>query len=755
MKRGCVFVYSKRTNSVEDYIFYLIDSIKKFVNYLIIVCDENETEKVKEDLDNYADFLMTENNVTTGVECYWKGIHELLSGEQRYDFDELFLINDDIYGPIFPFDHMLQKMSDEQFDIWGIVKQPEYYGHSREYYPSSISREFMCVNKSLFLKADFIDFWLNNVEDSSDKKEQWNCFRYFDDLGYSIGGYISDETFDSSDVSRNYNYYEFLSYDMLSKLECPVLFRKSFLLDTNMNDALNKALDFIDRNSDYRLDMILQDILQTMNLADLRRTLNLNYIVSSRKACTVKISRDIYKKSAVIAHIFYSERVDICLGYLFGIAEDIDIYISTSNEKTYGLLEKKVKSIGRKNIVISLIPNRGRDMSALWVANRYVLEKYEYVCFVHDKKTSGSIGNTMSGELYQYDAWENCLANKCYVDNVLSLFENNKKIGFLCPPFPKFFDYLNLMGNEWTECFEVTKNLANELQLNVDISDTKQPFTFSNTFWCKTNALRPLIERKFRYDDFPPEPLPRDGTISHAIERIYAYVAQSEGYFSVVIENESYAEMELISMQNLLSERIQWNIAENKMREKLEKDDKILRDYIASLENTEHILREYSGSLEEIRAHMEEDKKKLEEEVNSLKNDQERLTAEKQYLEKRLLESDNLNQYENREYSLLKRFYNILIFSLPLKKIYIFGTGKIADMVSVKLKDAAIAYEGFIISDDQEKPEELNGHICYHYSDVTIKENEGVIVALNKKNTQEVRPLLNSVKNVFYFSEEE
>ncbi len=39
----------------------------------------------------------------------------------------------------------------------------------------------------------------------------------------------------------------------------------------------------------------------------------------------------------------------------------------------------------------------------------------------------------------------------------------------------------------------------------------------------------------------PPEPLPQDGTISHAIERIYPFVAQSAGYPPAVVMSKSYA----------------------------------------------------------------------------------------------------------------------------------------------------------------------------------------------------------------------
>ena len=43
------------------------------------------------------------------------------------------------------------------------------------------------------------------------------------------------------------------------------------------------------------------------------------------------------------------------------------------------------------------------------------------------------------------------------------------------------------------------------------------------------------------YVNLLPEPLPQDGTISHAIERIYPFVAQSAGYYPAVVMSKSYA----------------------------------------------------------------------------------------------------------------------------------------------------------------------------------------------------------------------
>ncbi len=43
-------------------------------------------------------------------------------------------------------------------------------------------------------------------------------------------------------------------------------------------------------------------------------------------------------------------------------------------------------------------------------------------------------------------------------------------------------------------------------------------------------ALAPLFELGLGWEDYPPEPLPYDGTILHAIERLVTLVAQHRGF---------------------------------------------------------------------------------------------------------------------------------------------------------------------------------------------------------------------------------
>ena len=63
-------------------------------------------------------------------------------------------------------------------------------------------------------------------------------------------------------------------------------------------------------------------------------------------------------------------------------------------------------------------------------------------------------------------------------------------------------------------------------------------FPIGNMFWARTAALKPLFELNLKYEDYPEESLPSDGTILHALERITPFVVEKEGYTTMLTHVE-------------------------------------------------------------------------------------------------------------------------------------------------------------------------------------------------------------------------
>ena len=73
-------------------------------------------------------------------------------------------------------------------------------------------------------------------------------------------------------------------------------------------------------------------------------------------------------------------------------------------------------------------------------------------------------------------------------------------------------------------------------------------------FWFRPRALKALFEKNWEYEDFPKEPNKNDGTLLHAVERVYPFVAQSEGYYPAWLMSDAFARIEVTNLSYMLRE---------------------------------------------------------------------------------------------------------------------------------------------------------------------------------------------------------
>lgn len=283
------------------------------------------------------------------------------------------------------------------------------------------------------------------------------------------------------------------------------------------------------------------------NIYDIRREDNLYFVLQRDSLVCEDIN---IKRAAVIIFLYYEDCLDYCLTYIDLIPEYIDIYIVSNNQKIYSSLFHYIKT---KKIQLVQSKNRGRDVSGLLVACREIALQYEYFCFVHDKKKKEYITEE-DYKLWLDNLWDNTLGSEKYILNVLHTLETNKKIGLLVPPEPIGKDLRAWYDdNIWGNDFEKAQQLAEELNLKCDLNSEKMPITLGTAFWAKSKALKKILKKNWTFEDFDVEPLKDDGTISHAIERLFGYVAQDAGYYTGTLMNTSYAEKLLCIAQEYLS----------------------------------------------------------------------------------------------------------------------------------------------------------------------------------------------------------
>jgi len=136
----------------------------------------------------------------------------------------------------------------------------------------------------------------------------------------------------------------------------------------------------------------------------------------------------------------------------------------------------------------------------------------------------------------------------------INLFIENPRLGLLSPPAPNHAEFYGNLGREWGENFDITVEFLKDLKIEINVDKNKTPVApYGTMFWFRPKAMKKLLEKAWKYEDFPKEPNKIDGTMLHAIERAYPFVVQEAGFYSANVLNEDFARVEMTNLGFMLS----------------------------------------------------------------------------------------------------------------------------------------------------------------------------------------------------------
>ena len=227
---------------------------------------------------------------------------------------------------------------------------------------------------------------------------------------------------------------------------------------------------------------------------------------------------------ALHLHIFYSELASVIIDRLSANRMRPDLFISVPSQKVKDEIKRIVDAYEGKVIEVEVVPNRGRDIGAFLTAFGRVSAQYEFVGHFHTKKTadlSDSVGKNWFAFLL-----ENLLGGRHRMaDIILERMAADPSIGIVFPDDPY------IVG--WSVNRRYAIPLATKMGLG-ELPVTHFNFPVGSMFWARSSAVQPLIELHLNWSDYPEEPLPYDGTLLHAIERLFPFVVEKAGFRAVV-----------------------------------------------------------------------------------------------------------------------------------------------------------------------------------------------------------------------------
>lgn len=232
-------------------------------------------------------------------------------------------------------------------------------------------------------------------------------------------------------------------------------------------------------------------------------------------------------KIAVVIHAFYIDVLEDIISSIDYIVPQPDLFISVSKEADVGEIEALLNDRGYKNYVIRPVQNRGRDVAPLLAEFSGILKSYDLCCKIHGKKSlyAGSEQTNWRNHLYH-----NLLGSKEIVDDILSAFAQNKKLGLL---FSDNYGMIPYWGYTWLTNKGVSEGLLYRLnlqQLNPILKQTYIDYPAGTMFWFRPEAIQQILDSDISYEDFPEEPIGNDGTLAHGLERLFGYVTRLNGF---------------------------------------------------------------------------------------------------------------------------------------------------------------------------------------------------------------------------------
>lgn len=553
-----IYCFYDKYGHAASFIKTFLDDLMDNLDDLVVVVNGQLSDQARQLFSEYTKTIIVRENKGLDVAAYKQAILTL-GWEKLESYDEVICLNDTVMGPVYPFREMFACMDRKDVDFWGITA---YAGETvdKEQIPTHLQAYWHAYRRSLVSSPAFHEYWetMPLWKDYAEvtRKHEMTFTKHFTDLGFTWASYIDWRKY------QGYSSYPLLYMPMqiVRDDRCPIFKRRSFFVDYSAyfdQTAGQPALDlyeYLRDHTDYDVDMIWDAILPSYNIDDIRKAMHLDYVLPSQAINPQTHDRP---RSAFIYHVYFMDLLEDTCHYIASLPEETDLYITSTEDKIPQIREyMQQHGISHQATFIPVI-NRGRDVSALLVAACPVVlsGKYDVIGFAHDKKSSQNQENGHHGtesQGFAYKLMENTLGSEAYVKNILTLFAENPRLGQVTPPPPYHALYFaHIIPHDWGANYEITKELLEDrLGIHVPLSPTKPTASaMGSCYWFRVEALKPLFEYGWKYEDFLPEgQMGEDGTISHAIERANGYICQSRGYYPAWVLSDRYARIEVDSL---------------------------------------------------------------------------------------------------------------------------------------------------------------------------------------------------------------
>ncbi|MHB8321192.1 MAG: rhamnan synthesis F family protein [Acidithiobacillus sp.] len=228
------------------------------------------------------------------------------------------------------------------------------------------------------------------------------------------------------------------------------------------------------------------------------------------------------QRIALHIHAFYPDLVAPILEALGRNQTSMDLLVSVVNEGDRHRLTPLFQSYLGGQVEMRVVPNRGRDLGPLCTTFADTIRRnYDLVGHVHTKR-SPHASEALIRQWVYFLLTTQLGGSVPMADRILGAMVADPRIGMVFPDDP------NILS--WGENRSHAEALAQRLGISALPLPEEIVFPVGSMFWARVSALEPLLTLGLVWEDYPAEPVPIDGTMLHALERLLPMIVTATGH---------------------------------------------------------------------------------------------------------------------------------------------------------------------------------------------------------------------------------
>jgi hypothetical protein len=246
------------------------------------------------------------------------------------------------------------------------------------------------------------------------------------------------------------------------------------------------------------------------------------HLTEAKKSIEVPLGQ-----TALHLHFHYTEGIEGLLRKIKGSQSKPDLFISTTREEGKMAVKKLLETLRMSCRELEVFPNRGRDIGPFLTGfGPKLFCDYEIVGHLHSKKSPHSHDDYLKNWVEFLE--KGLIGEKGrMMDTILAKMNSDSSIGIVYPDDPGCFG--------WESNYAFGEVLLKRMGLPPPDQGASINFPVGTMFWARTAALMPLVDLDLKWEDYPEEPLPIDGSMLHALERIFGLLPNNNGFRTVLV----------------------------------------------------------------------------------------------------------------------------------------------------------------------------------------------------------------------------